>query len=144
MERALSGALRGVAPEPTAATRVLGDADATRRLDRTSVTDAARPHAGRARPPPADGADRRAAPARQAAGRPARRGARPPAPPRSGGALRLLRNVLLLALLAAVAVGAYVIVTESSQRGVRLKEQVEGNVDRAVQEIQDLISDNTQ
>ena len=33
--------------------------------------------------------------------------------------------------------------TESSQRGVQLKEQVEGNVDRAVQEIQDLISDNT-
>ena len=33
--------------------------------------------------------------------------------------------------------------SDSSARSVQLKEQVEGNVDRAVQELQDLISDNT-
>jgi hypothetical protein len=46
-------------------------------------------------------------------------------------------------VLAAAAVGAYVVVTESGQRGVQLKEQVQGDVQQAVDEIQDLISDNT-
>jgi exonuclease VII small subunit len=34
-------------------------------------------------------------------------------------------------------------VTESSERGVQLKEQIEGDVNQAVQEIQDLIENNT-
>ena len=33
--------------------------------------------------------------------------------------------------------------TETGQRGVQLKEQIEGDVNQAVQEIQDLIDDNT-
>jgi hypothetical protein len=62
---------------------------------------------------------------------------------RPSRALRALRTLLILAVLAAVGVGAYVIVTESGQRGVQLKEQIQGDVNQAVQEIQDLIDDNT-
>jgi serine/threonine-protein kinase len=143
MEQALAAALRGVAPEPTAATRALEDTDATRRLDRTSVTTPL------ARTKPAPARRRRMEPIAEAPRRskaaPARPAPAQAAAPRRrpGGALRMVRNLLALVLIAGVAVGAYVIVTESSQRGVQLKEQVEGNVDRAVQEIQDLISDNT-
>jgi hypothetical protein len=36
-----------------------------------------------------------------------------------------------------------VLVGESGQRGVQLREQVRGNVDQAVDEIQTLIEDNT-
>jgi hypothetical protein len=39
--------------------------------------------------------------------------------------------------------GAYALVGEGSRRGVQLREQVEGNADRAVEEIQGLIEDNT-
>ena len=104
---------------------------------------AARAHAGRPRPAPPDGADRGAAAAQQAARRPRRPAPAQAAPRRPGGALRAVRNLLLVALLAGVAAGAYVLITDSSARGVQLKEQVEGNVDQAVQEIQDLLSDNT-
>ena len=70
MEQALTAAMRGVAPEPTAATRALEDTDATRMLDRTSVTTPLAAHAGRAGPAAAHGADRRAAAAQQAAAPP--------------------------------------------------------------------------
>ena len=51
----------------------------------------------------------------------------------------------MLVLLAAVAVGAYLIVDSSSGGGgqVQLDERIEGDVDQAVQAIQDLIADNT-
>jgi serine/threonine protein kinase len=146
MERALAGALHGTAaPEPTAATRVADDTEATQMLDRTAVTTplartrAAPPRRRRMEPiaePPA-AAPRRPQPARAAAtAAPARR--RGP-----GRGLRLLRTLLILAVFAGVAVGAYVLVSETGQRGVQLKEQIEGDVNQAVQEIQDLINDNT-
>ena len=141
MEQALTAAMRGVAPEPTSATRALDDTDATRMLERTSVTTPlARTQAAparRRRMEPIAEPPRRSKPP---AARPARAQA---APRRPGGALRLVRNLLLVALLAGVAAGAYVLITDSSARGVQLSEQVEGNVDQAVQEIQDLLSDNT-
>ena len=97
MERALAGAMRGVAPpEPTAATRADDETEATQMLDRTARDDAAGAHAGRAAAAPPDGADRRAAPPRRGA---SRRG-RPPRPrprgraARPGGALRALRTLL--------------------------------------------------
>ena len=102
MEQALAAALRGVAPEPTSATRALEDTDATRMLDRTSVTTPlARTQAAPARrrrmepiaEPPRRSKPRRPARARPRAGR--RR--------RPGGALRMVRNLLALALIAAVA-----------------------------------------
>jgi hypothetical protein len=87
-------------------------------------------------------------PSRQPA--PARRGpAAAPAPPqrartrRPAGALRALRTLLLLALLCAIGAGAYVLINQGSDRSVQLREQVEGNVDQAVNEIQGLIEDNT-
>jgi serine/threonine-protein kinase len=142
MERALTAAMRGVAPEPTAATRAIEETEATRMLDRTSVTTPlsrtqAAPARRRRMEPIAE------PPRRQAAARPAAARAPAAARRRPGGVLRMLRNLLALALLAGIAVAAYVIVTDTSQRGVQLKERVEGNVDQAVQEIQDLISDNT-
>jgi hypothetical protein len=58
-------------------------------------------------------------------------------------ALRALRTLLILAVLAGVAVGAYLVVSESGQRGMQLNEQIQGDVNHAVQEIQELISENT-
>ena len=57
-----------------------------------------------------------------------------------------MRALLVLVLLAAVAVGAYLIVDSSSGGGgqVQLNEQIQGDVDQGVQAIQDLIADNTQ
>jgi eukaryotic-like serine/threonine-protein kinase len=145
MERALAGALRGVAPpEPTAATRVVDETEATRALERTALTtplartQAAPPRRRRLEPidEPAAAAPPRRQQARAAAAPPARRRS-----PRR--AFRALRTLLILAVLAAIAVGAYMVVTESTERGVRLKEQIEGDVNQAVQEIQDLIDDNT-
>ena len=134
-----------IAPEPTAATRALdadrGDADARAHRDH----DAARAHAGRAAAPAPAGADRRAAARRPRRAAPPRRG-----PPRRAarGApaapLRALRTLLLVALLAAVARRRLRrSSTETGQRGVQLSEHVQGNVEQAVDEIQDLIDDNT-
>ena len=115
MEQALTAAMRGVAPEPTAATRALDDTEATRMLDRTSVTTPLARTQAAPRPAPPDGADRRAAAAQQAA-------RRPPAPaPRAAGP-RAARaapcgwcaTCCWSALLAGVAAGAYVLVTDSS------------------------------
>jgi len=141
MEQALSRAMRGIAPpEPTAATRALDRTEATRLLDGTSVTTPlARTQATAPR-------RRRLEPIAEPPRRPARAAAAPPAAaprrrPRS--AWRAIRTLLLLAILAAVAAGAYVLVSESGQRGVQLKEQIQGDVNQAVQEIQDLINENT-
>jgi eukaryotic-like serine/threonine-protein kinase len=146
MERALEGALRGVAPpEPTAATRVADETEATRVLDRTAVTtplartQAAPPRRRRMEPiaePPAP--PRRQPPARAPKG-----AAAPAVRRRPGRGLRLLRTLLILAVLAGVAVGAYVLTSETGRRGVQLKEQIQGDVNQAVQEIQDLIEQNT-
>jgi len=143
MEQALNDAMRGIAPEPTAPTAPLDGTDATRMLEGTSVTTpldrtrAAPPRKRRMEPiaePPRPAQRRRpAAPAAQ----PARRRRR------SGGALRALRTLLVLALLCAVGVGVYTLATETGERGVQLREQVEGNVDQAVDEIQGLIEENT-
>jgi serine/threonine protein kinase len=143
MEQALSAAMRGIAPpEPTAATRALEETEATRLLEGTAVTtplartQAAPPRRRRLEPLDEPAAPPRRPPARAAAAPPAQRR-------RAGGAWRPIRTLLILAVLAAVAVGAYVLVSESSQRGVQLKEQIEGDVNQAVDEIQQLIDENT-
>jgi serine/threonine protein kinase len=141
MEQALSGAMRGIAPpEPTAATRALDRTEATRLLDGTSVTTPlARTQATAPR-------RRRLEPIAEPPRRPARAAAAPPvaAPRRRPRSVwRAIRTLLVLVILAAVAAGAYVLVSESGQRGVQLKEQIEGDVNQAVQEIQDLINENT-
>jgi hypothetical protein len=130
-------------PEPREAPRALERTDATRMLEDTAVTTPlARTQAAprRRRMEPIAEPPRAPAPPRRAAAQaPARAAARR----RPGGLLRTLRTLLIVLLLAAVAIGTYVLVTESGQRGVRLKEQVQGDVDQAVDEIQDLIGDNT-
>jgi len=142
MDQALTAALRGIAPpEPTAATRAVDETEATRMLDRTSVTaplartQSAPPR--RRRLEPLDEPPRRA-PAGRAAAAPAAQPRRRP-----GGAWRMIRTLLVVAVLAGIAAGAYVVVTASGERGVQLKEQIEGDVQQAVDEIQQLISDNT-
>ena len=141
MERALSDSMRGIAPEPTAATQALDQTEATRMLEGTAVTtplartQAAPPRRRRMEPidePPRPAQRRRAAPAP-----PPQRRKRP------GGAGRALRTLLLLALLAVIGIGAYTLATQGGERGVELREQVEGNIDQAVDELQGLIEDNT-
>ncbi len=143
LEQAFTASMRGVAPpEPTGATRVLDDdTDATQMLDRTEVTTPlARTQAAPPRrrlEPIAEPPRRQTARAAAAAEASRRKG------PSSGA--RLLRALAVLVLLAAVAVGAYLIVDSSSGGGgqVQLDERIQGDVDQAVQSIQDLISDNT-
>ncbi|HKH16792.1 MAG TPA: protein kinase [Solirubrobacteraceae bacterium] len=145
MERALDDAMRGVAPEPTAATRALDETEATRKLERTAVTTPlgrTQPAQPRRRMEPIAEPPRPAAPARRPAAAPAR------APERArkrrpGGALRALQTLLILALLFAIGAGAYALIDQTGQRGVELRERVEGNVDQAVEELQGLIEDNT-
>ena len=141
MERALSDSMRGIAPEPTAATQALDQTEATRMLEGTAVTT---PLARTQAAPPRR---RRMEPIDEPPRPPQRRRAAPAPPPqrrkRPGGAGRALRTLLLLALLAVIGIGAYTLATQGGERGVELREQVEGNVDRAVDEIQGLIEDNT-
>src|SRR5919107_654041 len=51
------------------------------------------------------------------------------------------RGLSLAVVVAAAA--AYAVVSNSSERGVELKEQVQGDVEQTVQELQELIEDNT-
>jgi serine/threonine-protein kinase len=142
MEQALADAMRGIAPpEPTSATRVLDETSATRVLEGTAQTaPLARTQAApRRRLEPID-EPVRAAPRRQPAAAPAAPRARRK---RGRGAWRAIRTLLVLVLFAAVAAAAYVLVSEGGQRGVQLKDRVEGDVNRAVDEIQQLIEDNT-
>jgi eukaryotic-like serine/threonine-protein kinase len=147
MERALSDSMRGIAPEPTAATRAIEETEATRMLDGTAVTTPlarTQPAQRRRRmepiaePPPPPAQRRRPAAAAPAA--PPRQRARQRRP---GGVLRALRTLLILALLVVIGIGAYTLADQTGQRSVELREQVEGNVDQAVDEIQGLIEDNT-
>ena len=142
LERALAGSMRGVAPDPTGATRVLDDTAATRMLDRTDVTT---PLARTEAAPPRRRLEPIAEPPRRQTARAAAAAESTRRKPPSTGA-RLMRALLVLVLLAAVAVGAYLIVDSSSGGGgqVQLNEQIQGDVDQAVQAIQDLIADNTQ
>ncbi len=142
MERALADSMRGIAPEPTAATRALDDTEATRMLEGTAVTTPlarTQPAQRRRRiepiAEPPRPAQRRRPAAAPAAQRPRRRG--------PGGFLRALRTLLILALVVAIAAGGYVLFDQTGQRSVQLRERVEGNVDQAVDEIQGLIEDNT-
>jgi eukaryotic-like serine/threonine-protein kinase len=143
MEHALAESLRGIAPEPTEATQALDPTDATRALEGTAVTtplERTQPAPRRRRMEPIAEPPRPARPARRAAPAAAPAAARRT---RSADLARALRTLLILALLAAVAAGTYVLVSESGRRGVQLKERVEGDVRQAVEEIQDLIADNT-
>ena len=145
MERALGEAIRGVAPEPPP--DVADETEATRLLDQTALTTPlGRTPRATAAPPPRRRLEPIAespAPARRPATAPA---ARPPAerrPRRRGAAGRMLRTLLLLALLAALVAAALVLVTQGSERQVQLKEDIQGGIERSVQQLEGLIRENT-
>jgi serine/threonine-protein kinase len=145
MDRALGEALGGVAP-PAPPPPATDDTEATRKLDQTALTTplarTARTSAAPPRrrmepiaepaPPPRRPAPAAAEPQRQ----PARRR-------RPGGAARALRALLIAALLAVLAVGAFVLLTSGSERRVQLREDIQGNVEQSVQQLEDLIRENT-
>ena len=145
LEKALQAAMRGVAPEPTAATRPIrgSDTEATRMLDRTSVTAPAAPTAPRRRR-----LEPIAEPPRRPAAAPAARAGRAPQPApaarrRRRSPFRALRGLITLLLIAAIAVGVYVLATSASQRSVKLRDDVSGNVQQTVDQVKGLIEDNT-
>ena len=49
----------------------------------------------------------------------------------------------MLVLLAALAVGAFVLITQGSEKRVQLNEDVQGGIERSVQQLEDLIRENT-
>jgi eukaryotic-like serine/threonine-protein kinase len=145
MSDALADGLRGVAPEPTdatvaldptASTRMLGDATAATRAEPRRATQPAQ----RTRRPlePLDEPPRRRPPARaQAAAAPAARRRRKRSPFRAVFALVMLLGVVVLGVL------AYQLVQDGANRAVQLREDVRGNVQEAVDEVKGLIEDNT-
>jgi eukaryotic-like serine/threonine-protein kinase len=140
MEAALRDGLRGKAPAPiTDATWAIPDDEtsATRILAGTRATSALPREETRTRrrlepidePPPARRAPRRPAPT--------------PPPRRRGSGLRLLAGLLVVLALAAAGIFGYQAIEDAGQRGVQLRENVEGNVDRALDGLRSLIEDNT-
>jgi len=139
MDRALGAALGGVspaaAPDQTEATRMLDPTALTTPLARTARASATPPRR-RMEPIAEPVAPRRPVPGPAAERRPERRR-------RRGAGARAFRALLIVALLAALAVGAFVLITSGSERGVQLREDVQGNVEESVQQLEDLIRDNT-
>jgi eukaryotic-like serine/threonine-protein kinase len=127
MERSIRDGVRGIAParvptRSTEATRVIAPATSqTRALPRRRPQQVP---ARRPAPPPA------AVPSRRAA---------PPAAARR----RLAPLLALLALIAAIVVVA-VIATSSGENGVQLRRVVADDAQQAVQQLQDLVDQNTQ
>jgi hypothetical protein len=142
MEAAVRDGLRGVPPgrDPTAATRAL-DGDATRVLEPTAATTALprrRPREPIAEPAPPP---RRV----EAAPRRARRGTSAPAspPPSRWSGLRLFAILLAVLALVAIGIAGYGLVEDQTRRTVQLREDVQGDVNRALDELRGLIEDNT-
>jgi serine/threonine protein kinase len=139
MEDALREGLRGVAPPPapeTEATRWLGgdDTAATRALGATPATSA----------PPRRRLEPIAEPPRRAPA-PAPRSRRPPPAPerRRGGGLRPWLALLLVLALVAAGIVAYQALQPSSQQTVQLGPQPSGKADNAVDQLKQLIQNNT-
>jgi serine/threonine protein kinase len=142
METALGDALQGRGPgRDTESTWAMDDTESTRVLGRTQATTALpreRPSRQleplveepprRRRPEPAPARSRRAAP--------------PPAR-RRGGGLRMWLALLLVLALVAGGLAAYQAASGSVQKGVQLKQDVQGRVNDAVDEVKGLIEDNT-
>jgi hypothetical protein len=140
-EQALRDGLRGVAPAHTAATAALAGRDTATNVltgDRTAATvglPRQRPPRRQLEPLPEEAAPRRP-PSRPPEVEPVRRR-------RRGRGLRRFVALVVLLAAAALAFGAYQLINETGQRGVRLKENIEGDLQRSVDELKDLIRDNT-
>jgi serine/threonine-protein kinase len=162
MEHALRAALQGQAPAPPsdATIRLPGsDVDATRPLaDDTAATRALPPQPRRAaqaqRPPSRQhrAAEARrlepissVAPAPSRAGRraeaaPAR--ARPPRRRRRPGRIILL--LLLVALMVSAGIAGYEAVQDATTKSVQIRDDVQGSLESAIDDLKGVISDNTQ
>jgi serine/threonine protein kinase len=125
--RPVTEATRPVEPA-TGATSVAGGAAAARQ---PRAPRAPRPAPTAPPPRAADAAPRRAR--REPAARPSRR---------RGRMRRLIGTLVVLALLSAGAIAA-VVATSNSGEAVRLRQVVYDNVDRAVDEMKQLVEDNT-
>jgi eukaryotic-like serine/threonine-protein kinase len=139
MEDALRDGLRGVAPPPapqteetrwltrdeTAATRMLGATQATSAPPRRRLDPIAEP--APSAPPPARSRSRRAA---------------PPPQPRRGGGLRPWLALLFVLALVVAGIVAYQALDRSNQT-VHLGKAASGKVDDAVDQLKQLIQDNT-
>jgi eukaryotic-like serine/threonine-protein kinase len=139
MEAALNDALAGRGPA-TETTWAAEDTEATRMLAGTNATSALprEPPSRRLEPIVEEPRRRTTAPP------PARRTRRPgPEPARKPGGVS--KWVALLLVLAVVGGGifAYQKVSDNSQRGVQLREDVSGRVDDAVDDLKQLIEENT-
>jgi serine/threonine protein kinase len=125
---ALRRGLAGEAPAATGATRVMGgepQTAATRHMPRTQARR--RP----ARRPPAQRRQPRPAP--------------PPRQRRSGGVARNLLALIALLLLAAAVAGAVVVISSSdNNNNVNPEQAIKDNVQDQLNELQDLIQNNTQ
>ena len=132
METALRDGLRGRAPEGgTEATWAMAEDDtaSTRAMSATSATSAMpreRPSQVRRRLEPLD------APAPP-----------PPRRERSGGGLGKWIALLLVLALAVAGFAGYQALQDAGGSGVQLRENVEGQVDQAVEELRGLIEANT-
>ncbi len=147
MEHALRDGLRGVAPEPTAATRALAadETSATQMLSDGTASTRARSAQPRPRrrleplvEPPRRRPPERAARAARAAPVPPQARRRRRSPFRAIFALVLLLGVLVIGVL------SYQLVNAGSNRAIQLKNNVQGHVQQAVDDLKGLIDDNTQ
>ena len=143
MEQALADGLQGRGPaRDTETTWAMDDTEATRMLAATQATAAAPRTRSRRRLEPLEEqapARRRPDPA------PPTRGGRRAAPPprRRGAGLRMWLGLLLVLALVAGGVAAYQAVSGGVEQGAKLKEDVQGQVQDAVDEVKSLIEDNT-
>ena len=124
------------------------ETEATRMLDQTALTTplarTTRPAARQAAPP-----RRRLEPIAEPPAPPRAPGAGRPRPPPTGAArarrrrARAFRTLLVLVAAGRAAVGAFVLITQGSEKQVQLNEDVQGGVEQSVQQLEDLIRENT-
>jgi eukaryotic-like serine/threonine-protein kinase len=150
MEQALADGLQGKgrahAGRDTESTWAMDDTESTRILAGTQATTALPPRERprrRLEPLPED----RPPPRRERAGQPAaparRRSAAPPPPRRRGSGIKMWLGLLLVLALVAGGIALYQAAAGGVQQGVQLKEDVQGQVQDAVDELKALIEDNT-
>lgn len=137
MEQAIRDGARGIAPagvptRSTAATRVIAPAAAAGTAETRALSSRRRPQEVPARRP---------APARPAAPATAR-SSRAAASSRQRG-LRRLVAVLAVALLFGVGIAVAIVATDNTGNAVRIKRVVADDAQQAVQQLQDLIDNNT-
>jgi eukaryotic-like serine/threonine-protein kinase len=141
MEHALVDGLEGRGPaRDTESTWAMDDTEATRMLAGTQATTALPRERSRRRlePLPEEAPPRRRRPEPAPA-----RGRRAAPPPRRGAGLKMWLGLLLVLALVAGGLAAYQAASDGVQQGAQLKEDVQGQVQDAVDEVKGLIEDNT-